>query len=215
MAGSYTFDTLKDAIMARVGDTSTAFEDALPGMIGDAETRLLRDLGFSIWDTVGTFTLTSSVDYATMPTGALNLDWIYWTTGTTRAFLQRKTLTYLADYWPDTSQTSTPLYWAPLTETTIRVAPTPSATVTATTQYMARPTGLSASTTTTWLSTNVADCLLHACMIEAEKHGVADDRIAVWRDEYAVLVIAAQNEFRHLMRADYAPISPTPRPKEE
>ncbi len=201
MALSLTFDTLKTALKERIGDKSTSFDTNLAASIIPAgETRLLRDLNFTLWDTVDTFTISVSTATATVPTGALQLNWVYYTSGTTRLYLYPRSLQYIRDFGADTSVTGLPQYYAPVTETTIELAPIPGATYTATTQFIKRPTGLSSSTSTTWLSTNVPDCLLYACLIEAEVYGVGDERVAGLVEQYAALVLSAQKEFRTLVR---------------
>ncbi len=55
-------------------------------------------------------------------------------------------------------------YWD---ESTLVFAPTPDATYTIQLNYVLKPTGLSATTTTTYLSQQFPNGLLYACLVEA------------------------------------------------
>jgi hypothetical protein len=63
--------------------------------------------------------------------------------------------------------TGVPKYYSNWDETRIVVAPTPNATYTIQLNYILKPTGLSSSNATTYLSTEFPNGLLYACLVEA------------------------------------------------
>ena len=214
MPVSYTYATLKDAIQDGVEDQSTEFSNELDDLIARGETRLLRDLDFEIFDVTDTVTFTPGTATVTKPTGHLSTRSLFHTVASVRTFLEERSYEYLIDYWPNAATTGTPLYYCELNDTQWLVVPTPPAAVTTgTSRFLKRPTGLSGSTTTTWLSTNAGDCLLHACLIEASKLIVDDERLDRWEKEYMGYVISSQAEFKNLMRKDYKPLAPMPQVK--
>ena len=87
------------------------------------------------------------------------------------------------DYAPDRSVEGSPKYYSWDDDVTLMLAPTPNAATAAGTldlSYTYRPDQLSGTQTTTWLSLNAPDLLLHACMLEvltfekAEQDTIAD-----------------------------------------
>jgi hypothetical protein len=82
------------------------------------------------------------------------------------SYLIQKPTSYIREFWP-TSSVSTPLYWSDFNDTNIQVAPTPDATISSFEYlYQWRPSPLSYSNTTTWISVNAPRVLLYATMVE-------------------------------------------------
>ena len=63
--------------------------------------------------------------------------------------------------------TGVPKYYSNWDQNTIVVAPTPNATYTIQVNYILKPTGLSSTNTTTYLSQQFPNGLLYACLVEA------------------------------------------------
>ena len=206
MPVAYTFNTIKTAIKDRMGDQSADFDSKLEQIIGDAEARLLLDLNFTIFDQIGSFSISSGTDDATLPTGCLAARFIYLNNASEP--LLPRSMEFVLDY--QRTGGGQPKYWAQLNETAIKVAPVPDTTYSAYAHYIARGTPLSSSNQTTWLSNNLGHVLLHSCMIEASKYAVADERLATWMTEYERMKAGALATYRHLIRRDYANISATP-----
>ena len=76
-----------------------------------------------------------------------------------------------------------PKYYANYDEDSILLAPTPNAAYTIDLEYNAQPTGLSSSTTTTWLSNNAPTALLYACLVEAFKFLKGPDNMLVMYEQ--------------------------------
>lgn len=203
MATSYTLAALKTSLKDFVEDQGTDFSGSLDDLIKLAEDKVLIDLDIDIFDATDSVTLTISTATATIPTGFLKIRSMFYTSGTTRTFMEQRTYEYCVDYWPSASTNGTPLYWAPLTTTTIHIAPTPSATVTATARGIKRPNSVVTDTSGSWLSLNCGSLLHKACLVVSEQFNVSDDRIPQWKTEYAEDLVRRRLELRELLRKDY------------
>lgn len=213
MASSYTLAALKTSIKDFVEDQGTDFSGSLDDLIKLAEDKVLLDLDIDIFDATDSVTLTDATQTATIPTGFVKIRSMFYTSGTTRTFMEQRTYEYLIDYWPSTSTKGTPLYWSPYTTTTIYVAPTPSSTLTATARGIKRPNSVVTDTSGSWLSLNCGSLLLKACLVVSEQFNVSDERIGGWKTEYAEDLALRRIEFRHLLHKDYD-LPPLPQPPE-
>jgi len=83
-----------------------------------------------------------------------------------RDFLQYRDTSFMSEFNP-TATTGVPKYYSNWDEDTIVVAPTPNATFTIQLNYILKPTGLSSTVPTTYLSLNFPNGLLYACLVEA------------------------------------------------
>ena len=211
MASSYTLAQLKTSIKDFLEDQGTDFSGSLDDLIKLAEDKCIVDLDLDIFDATGSVTLTISTATATVPTDFIKIRSMFYTSGTTRTFMEPRTYEYCIDYWPSTTSTGTPLYWAPLTTTTLQIAPTPSATVTATARGVKRPTSLVTDTSGSWLSLYCGSLLQKACLVVAEQFNIVDERIPMWKTEYAEDLAARRIELRHLLHKDFdLPALPQP-----
>ena len=107
-------------------------------------------------------------------------------------------------------QTSLPIYFNQPNGTQLMVVPTPNSTINATARGIKRPNSLTVDTSGTWLSTNAGSLLLKACLVVSEQWDVSDERIPMWKQEYAEDLIGRRHEFRHLMRSDFQLWQPPP-----
>ena len=84
--------------------------------------------------------------------------------------------------------------------TTITLAPTPDATYAYKVEYAAPATGLSSSTTTTWLGSNAENVLLSACLYEGSSFLKAPETVSLYKGQFDEAVQLMQQE----MLRDYA-----------
>lgn len=199
MPAAYTFVTLKAELQSFLENTNSRFLAALPDLIALGETKILRDAGLEIFDQVdATIPFLQSNPLVVKPAGLISTRVLRFSA--TAIPLRRKSHEYIADYWPDATQVSAPLFYCELTETQWLVAPTPPADSTGIARFIKRPPGLSGSVATTWLSANVPDLLLYASLACCEEWDVNDERISTWKTRYAELLDAARKEFHELIR---------------
>lgn len=214
MSLTYTYTSLRTAVIAFTEDTGTEFAANLDDCIGRAEIRLLRDLDLELFDITTTGTMTGASPFITKPAGYLGYRSFYLGSTGSRSIIEEKSYDYILEYWPDaTATTATPKYFCEYSDTQFMVGGTPSGNLPYTLRFMKRPDGLSGSTSTTWLSTYTPDALFHATMLEAELFLKADDRAQLWEGRYKDALSRAKREIRRATRDDYAPMTTTP-PKE-
>lgn len=217
MSTSYTYSTLVNDLQAYMVDTDDEFVAQLPGLITNAETRIVRDLGLEILD----------VDYA-VPTG--NVDKTAGTikkdiTGLTETFAVREVyydgkallprsvsfVKMMQKYLP----TGDPEFYAEWNETTLYFAPLmdSGATVKNTVlRYITSVQTLSPSISTTWVSKNLGDLLLTSALIECERYNKNAEAEQGRMAEYQSLLSRVQLDAKHVKRRDYQPVSAQPNP---
>lgn len=200
MSTAWTNATLKAAIQAHIEDTGTDFAGNLDTVIALAEDRCLKDLDFEMWYVIDTSKSTvqgtSTLD---LPSGSLRVGDIFITVAGAKVPLLERTYSYCVDYAPGATQ-SQPKYWAPYSETAIYLAGVPDAVYPVTMKHLKRPAGIAAGPT--WLGTNVGDLLFAACMISAQQAIIATEEVQGWETAYGERLVAAKQQFRHLIRRD-------------
>ena len=92
------------------------------------------------------------------------------------------------EYRSDRTATGLPKYYANWDNDTIILAPAPNAAYTIELAYNALPTGLSSSTTTTWVSNNMPTLLLYACLAEAFKFLKNPNMASMYTQSYQELL---------------------------
>ena len=177
-------------------DTNVLTSTITNDFIEHAEMRLYRELDIDPFKKNATATLTSGTPFVTLP-GSIPANFstiryitIYSPSGSLggltdneRIVLDKRDASYLSEYWPNRQSTGVPRYYANYDENSIIVAPTPNAAYTMDLEYNAQPTGLSSSTTTTWLSNNAPTALLYACLVEAFKFLKGPDNMLVMYEQ--------------------------------
>ena len=84
-----------------------------------------------------------------------------------QTFLEFRDNSFLKEYWPDYTETGVPKYYGVWNEDNFYIAPTPATALVVQLGYIYRPAQLSATNTSTWVSTNAPEALLYACLIQA------------------------------------------------
>ena len=170
-----TLATLTSDIESYTQYDDTDFVANIPTFIRQAEERIwyFVQLPFFRKNVTGAFS--SGNKYLQLPDDFLapaSLATISPTTGEYN-FLLNKDVNYIREIYPNPSTTGVPicyaLFSASASDTTIIVAPTPSASYGAELHYFYKPASLTAgaSSGTTWLSENAYDTLLYGTLSEA------------------------------------------------
>lgn len=197
---SYTYDTLKQAVIRFAqdfsGDFATSFDDGL----AKAEEEIAKDLNVDQMQFRSTIALVAGTYLYNRPSGAFTIRHITYANGTTTVFMEMRRHEWLIDYNPApgvTANRAAPKYWAPyeaLNTTTqvvtsqIMVAKTPDASYTATAECEGRITGLSSSITSTWLSSNQGNLLFNATIRKMVRFDQDDEMAKMWDAEYAASI---------------------------
>jgi len=203
MASSFTLATLKAALQDHVVDEGTPLSDNLSMLIQLGEDRVLKDLPLTIFDDRGNVTVTAGTQTATKPTGAIVTRELYYVSAAVRYFLRKRTQEFCNAYAPNTTQAAPKYFADDYSTTTYLISPNPNLSVTAEALFTKRPASLVADTTGTWLSNNVGDVLLHACLISVEKYNLADERVPLWKTEYAALLASARATLKDLLPGEH------------
>jgi len=170
-----TYDELKQKIIDYTEVSSNVFTDTiLNGFINDAEFRILREVDSDNNRRYVSANLVASTRFIDTPTDLLIIrsaqivdsELADGNTNQNRDFLQFRDTSFMSEFNP-TATTGVPKYYSNWDETRIVVAPTPDQTYTIQLNYILKPTGLSSTNTTTYLSTEFPNGLLYACLVEA------------------------------------------------
>lgn len=187
-----TFSSLKQDVQRYLERGSTLAADPIvyeqiPRLINLAERRIARELKVQGFIAVVTTTLTPGQSVYDKPdrwrdTISMNIG-----TGTTysnRTSLYTRAYEYLRSYWPDESQTDTPIFYSDYDYSHWLVAPTPDVAYPIEILYYELPPLLDDTTQTNWLSEYAPQLLLYGTLLEATPFLKNDDRIAVWQQMY-------------------------------
>jgi hypothetical protein len=153
-------------------DSNVLTSTIVDGFINDAEFRILREVDSDNNRKYASASLVLNTRFLDTPANLLVIRsaQIVDSDGTASAdnrdFLQFRDTNFMAEFNP-TGSTGVPKYYGYWDEDTLVFAPTPDATYTIQLNYVLKPTGLSATTTTTYLSQQFPNGLLYACLVEA------------------------------------------------
>lgn len=172
-----TYSELVDQIRAYTETDSNVLTTTIVNdFISNAENRIFREVDLDAFRSYQYASLTASNAFVSLPgTGISDFALIRsvqiygQTLGNSRNKLEQKDVTFMNEYWPDRTATSTPLYYANWKAGNIYLAPTPDVAYNIEVALNKLPTGLSSTNTTTWVSTNAPRTLLYACLCEAFK----------------------------------------------
>ena len=155
--------------------TSTRTND----FIEHVENRILREADLDAFKSHQSANLTTDNAFLSLPGGTspdptslatIRTVHIWPASGAAvRDFLEQRDISYMNEYWPNRTSTSTPKYWAWWDQNTIYLAPTPDSAYNVEIGITRLPTRLSSSNTTSWLGDNAPLALLYGCLAEAFK----------------------------------------------
>ncbi len=230
MSLNYTQYVAELSTLTVIPSTETNFQNILPGTIDYAEQRIYRELDllntvirdssatltpnsrdFSLPTSIGTFVVTNGINIIT-PAGSTP-------SNGTRNPLTPVARDFLDLSWPSVTGATLPTKYAMLTQGTIILGPWPDAAYVVEVVGTQRPTPLSSSNPTTFLSTNLPDLLIAASMVFLSGFmrnfgSQADDpkMAASWNQQYDALKSSAETEeFRkRLMGSAWTPLTQGP-----
>jgi hypothetical protein len=119
-----------------------------------------------------------------------------------RTFLELRSTDFVRDH-QTIGATAPPKYYSEQTETDWLLSPIPDNTYTLNARGVTRPTRLSGTQTTTWLSLHQDDLLFKACLAEAEGFLKSDDRVQIWQEQYVSALPLAKRETYELLNQRY------------
>lgn len=133
------------------------------------ENKILREIDLEVFRQNSIGGLTAGNRFLTMPSDILTHRYmlIRDTSTNEETFLDFRDVSFLKEYWEDSSQISKPKYYAVWNQNTFLIAPTPNVSYSVELGYIRKPAGLSPSNQTTWISLNAPEVLLYGCLVQA------------------------------------------------
>jgi hypothetical protein len=200
-----TYATLTQDLKDWMENDGTEFSNETDNFISLAEQRISRDIEPYAFHESATTTFNVGDRFVSKPNDAkIIFHFLYLDSDSKRIFLEERTDEFIYDYWPTSSTTGTPVYWANYNDTSILVAPTPSAALTIEMTYARRLTELSSSNTTNWLTKNAQDLILYGALMEACTFSKNREDLAIYTQRYQAAVEAINNQTRRRRRDDYS-----------
>lgn len=230
MSLTYTTYVNQIANLMVILSTDSNFQTMLPGMIDYAEQRMYRELdlqvtrvsdttasftannrSFTLPTSVGTFVVVEQVNAYTPSTAT--------STSGTKSPLIPVTKEFLDATWgSNSSNTGTPLFFAPLNNTTYLVGPSPDSSYAVEVVGTQRPTPLSSGNSSTFLTQSLPDVFIAASMIFGAGYmrdfGMQTDTPPMsqsWEGQYTKLMQSANVEElrKRFMSEGWQPMTPS------
>lgn len=204
-----TYAELSAKLQEWLEDDDAEFTGSIDDVINLGEMRLWRDLDLALFKSEETTPTAASTETLTKPVTDTELvTWqsLYYDydfgSGLIRTWLELRSVDYVRDHQV-LGATAPPKYYAEQTETDWLLSPIPDVIYTVNCRGITRPTRLSGTQTTTWLSLHQDDILFKACLVEAEGFLKSDDRVEMWKQQYAEALPLAKRETYELMNNHY------------
>ena len=192
MPTTMTFDTLKQDVQRYLERGATLAADPIvyeqiPRLINLAERRIARELKVQGFIAVVSDTMVPGQSVYAKPDRWLDTVSINIGTGPNKAnrtTLYTRDYEYCRSYWPNESETSTPLFYSDYNYDNWLVAPTPDEAYPFEVLYYELPPLLDESTQTNWLTEYAPQLLLYGTLLEATPFLKNDERIGTWQQYY-------------------------------
>ena len=192
MATTMTFETLKQDIRRYLERGATLASDAvvyeqIPRLINLAARRIARELKVQGFLVAVTDTMVPGQSVYAKPDRWRDTVSVNVGTGdnlANRKFLFTRDYEYLRSYWPNESETDTPVFYADYDYTHWLIAPTPDQAYPFEVLYYELPPLLDDTIQTNWLTEYAPQLLLYGALLEATPFLKNDERIATWQQFY-------------------------------
>jgi len=150
-------------------DSNVLSNSVIDTFILMTENRILRDIDLEVFRQNSIGNLTAGNRFLTMPNDILTHRYmLVRDTGTNEeTFLDFRDVSFIKEYWENSTELGFPKYYAVWNQNTFVVAPTPNVSYSVELGYIRKPAGLSSSNQNTWLSINAPEVLLYGCLVQA------------------------------------------------
>ena len=196
------FNSLVSAIVETTENDGSEFLGALPNMIQRAQDKMMNDLDDQGLVSYASVAVSSGTAEVSVPTGGEIIKTFTIEVSGARTQLKHRPYEYLLDYWPVSAQTATPRYYGFKTNTEIRVAPTPSATIDSQIGFIAQITTITSASPTNYFTTHCENALFFATMVEASMFMKSFNTTQAWQQEYAGEIERLRNRARRSRQDD-------------
>jgi hypothetical protein len=193
-ASVMTYDSLVENIQSYLERTDTATLEKIPLFIMLCEQDIAAQIKFLGNLTVVTSTMVQNQPVIDKParwhkTVSMNVT----VAGERYPVLLRK-YEYLREYWPDSTQTDRPKYYADYDYTHWLVAPTPASDYAYEVLYYERIQPLDSSNQTNWFTIYAPQALLYGSLLQAMPFLKNDERMPMWQSNYDRIIATLKSE---------------------
>ena len=196
------FNSLVSAIVETTENDGSEFLGALPNMIQRAQDKMMNDKDDQGLVSYASVAVSSGTAEVSVPTGGEIIKTFTIEVSGARTQLKHRPYEYLLDYWPVSASTATPRYYGFKTNTEIRVAPTPSATIDSQIGFIAQITTITSASPTNYFTTHCENALFFATMVEASMFMKSFNTTQAWQQEYAGEIERLRNRARRSRQDD-------------
>jgi hypothetical protein len=196
------FNSLVSIIIETTENDGSEFVGALPAMIQRAQEKMQNDLDDQGLVTYASVAVSASSAEVSVPVGGEIIKTFSIEVDGARTQLKHRPYEYLLDYWPVSASTGTPRYYGFKTNTEIRVAPTPSATVDSQIGFIAQVTTITSVSPTNYFTIHCENALFYSSMIEASLFMKSFNTTAAWQQEYQGEIERLRNRARRSRQDD-------------
>ena len=189
-----TYNSLTSTVLTYLERSDDATVAAIPTFITLAEFEIAQEI-----KTLGQLQVVTATMQAGTPTLQKPARWrktvsmtLTNSAGQTQPVLLRK-LEYLQNYWPNASNTSTPLYYADSDFEHWYLAPTPDQAYTFEVLFYERIAPLSSTNQTNWLTQYAPNAMLYGTLLQAMLFLKNDNR-AIFQQKYSEAINALKTE---------------------
>ena len=202
------YATLVSNIQNFVEDDSTELSNSIDQIINQAEEMVFQRLpSLPCFRQIRTNNFVVGEADVVIPSARMVRQFSVTDSSSNVFFLDHRIDSYLKDYHPNSSSTSTPEMYstkaASTSGVTLTVAPTPSATLAYEVDFIAPVTGLSSSNTTTWIGDNAENVLLSASLYEVSTFLKAQEMITLYKAQFDEAIALFQQEMGRNYSAEY------------
>lgn len=212
---TWTYDTLIQALQDWTEDDSDEFVDNLENIVALGQDMLIKDLELDLFQSIDTGIISAGTNEIARPANAIQIDNLWISVSNERIRLKRRSYSYCLSYWKNLNETQQPQYYATLNEDEFFIVPTPDQAYPYFAESLVRPVRLSSSNQSNWLSNNVGDMLLLACLVQADAFLMEKERRQTnrWATDYDDRLPTAKKELTAYTRKENKVVEAQPLPE--
>jgi len=194
MAAVMTYSSLAADIESYLERTDTATIDKIPTFIMLAEQVIASQIKF-----LGNLTVNESTMVQGNPVIAKPARWhktvsMNVTVAGVKSPVFLRKYEYLREYWPEATNEDVPKFYADYDYTHWLIAPTPADAYTFEVLYYERVQPLDVSNQTNWFTEYAPQAMLYGSLLQAMPFLKNDERMAMWRAEYDLIINTLKTE---------------------
>jgi len=194
MAAVMTYTSLAADIESYLERTDTATIDKIPTFIMLAEQVIASQIKF-----LGNLTVNESTMVQGNPVIAKPARWhktvsMNVTIDGVKSPVFLRKYEYLREYWPEATNEDVPKFYADYDYTHWLIAPTPAAAYDFEVLYYERVQPLDVSNQTNWFTEYAPQAMLYGSLLQAMPFLKNDERMAMWRAEYDLIINTLKTE---------------------